>query len=69
MMIGIREGFQEGRCGTKRRYKEKSAAQEENCNTQWSQLNLYCVKQKAMMRDYGAFIVVENAITEVTFNF
>ena len=32
VMIGIREGSWEGRCGMKRRYKEKSAAKEENHN-------------------------------------
>ena len=32
VMIGVRKGPWEGRCGTKRRNKEKSAAQEENCN-------------------------------------
>ena len=32
-MIGVRKGPQEGRCGTKRRNKEKSTAQEENRNT------------------------------------
>ena len=33
VMIGIREGSQEGRHGTKRKYKEKSAAKKENCNS------------------------------------
>ena len=32
MMIEVREGPQEGRCGMKRRNKEKSTAQEENHN-------------------------------------
>ena len=32
-MIGIREGSWEGRCGTKWRYKKKSAGEKENCNT------------------------------------
>ena len=33
VMIGIREGYWKGRCGMKRRYKEKSIAKEENCNS------------------------------------
>ena len=33
VIIGIRERSQEGRQGTKRRYKEKSTAKEENCNS------------------------------------
>ena len=33
VMIDIREGSQEGIHGTKRRYKEKSTAKEENCNS------------------------------------
>ena len=33
MMVSIRKGPQERRCGTKGRDKEKSAAQEENHNT------------------------------------
>ena len=36
MMIGVRKGPQEGRCGMKRRNKEKSTAQEENCNSMGS---------------------------------
>ena len=32
MMISVRKGPQERRCGTKRRNKEKSTTQEENCN-------------------------------------
>ena len=33
VMIGVRKGSQEGRCGTKRRNKEKSTTQKENHST------------------------------------
>ena len=32
VMIGIRKGLWKRRCGMKRRNKEKSTTQEENCN-------------------------------------
>ena len=40
VMIGVRKGPQEGRCGTKRRNKENSAAQEENHNSLMANLVL-----------------------------
>ena len=38
VMISVRKGPQERKCGMKRRNKEKSTTQEENCNTIWKMM-------------------------------
>ena len=57
MMVSMREGSWEGRCSTKRRYKEKSTVKEENCNI-YSEVDLLS-KQKNIAEQGRTFCRVK----------